>query len=40
MTVVTVPPVVDETFEASRGAALSISIIAGEPSTIGACAMK
>ena len=40
MTVVTVPPVVDEISEASRGAALSTSIIAGEPSTIGAWAMK
>ena len=40
MTVVTVPPVVDEIFEASRGAALSTSIIVGEPSTIGAWAMK
>ncbi len=40
MIFVKVPPVVLERFEASRGAALSTSIIAGEPSTIGAWAMK
>ena len=40
ITFVTVPPVVPERFEASREAALSTSIIAGEPSTIGAWAMK
>jgi hypothetical protein len=40
ITFVTVPPVVPERFEASRGAALFTSIIAGEPSTIGAWAMK
>jgi hypothetical protein len=40
ITLVTVPPVVPERFEASRGEALSTSITAGEPSTIGAWAMK